>query len=200
MCHASKYPRPAVIEFSLNFREGAALCSREDHCLQTVYKYRGNFKNLWVEWKTCLPLLFVVWLLNRVQLFATPWTRAPQGSLSFTIRVRSNSWPLSQWCYLTISSSATLFSFCLQSFPESWSFPVSWLVPSVGRWNFSISPSNEYSGLISLRIDWFDLLAVQETLKSLLQHHNLKASVLQHSALPSLWSTSHIRTWLLEKP
>ena len=49
-------------------------------------------------------------------------------------------------------------------------------------WSFSISPSNEYSGLISLRIDWFDLLAVQETLKSLLQHHNLKASVLQHSA------------------
>ena len=49
-------------------------------------------------------------------------------------------------------------------------------------WSFSISPSNEYSGLISLRIDWFDLLAVQETLKSLLQHHNSKASVLQHSA------------------
>ena len=49
-------------------------------------------------------------------------------------------------------------------------------------WSFSISSSNEYSGLISLRIDWFDLLAVQETLKSLLQHHNSKASVLQHSA------------------
>ena len=49
-------------------------------------------------------------------------------------------------------------------------------------WRFSISPSNEYSGLISFRIDWFDLLAAQETLKSLLQHHNSKASVLQHSA------------------
>ena len=50
-------------------------------------------------------------------------------------------------------------------------------------WGFSISPSNEYSGLISFRIDWFDLLAVQGNLKSLLQHHNSKASVLQHSAL-----------------
>ena len=50
-------------------------------------------------------------------------------------------------------------------------------------WSFSISPSNEYSGLISFRIDWFDLLGVQRTLKSLLQHHNLKASILQHSAV-----------------
>ena len=170
MCHASKYPRPAVIEFSLNFREGAALCSREDHCLQTVYKYRGNFKNLWVEWKTCLPLLFVVWLLNRVQLFATPWTRAPQGSLSFTIRVRSNSWPLSQWCYLTISSSATLFSFCLQSFPASGSFPMSRHFASSSQ---SIGASASTSVLPMNIQGWFplgpiDLLAVQETLKSLL--------------------------------
>ena len=50
-------------------------------------------------------------------------------------------------------------------------------------WSFSISPSNEYSGLISFRIDWFDLRAVQGTLKSLLQHHNLKALILQHSAI-----------------
>ena len=63
--------------------------------------------------------------------------------------------------------------------------------------SFSISPSNEYSGLISFRIDWFDLLAIQETLKSLLQHHNLKVSFF--STQPSLWSNSHIRTWLLEK-
>ena len=64
--------------------------------------------------------------------------------------------------------------------------------------SFSISPSNEYSELISFRIDWFDLFAVQGTLKSLLQHHNLKASVLWCSAF--LWSSSHIHTWLLEKP
>ena len=65
-------------------------------------------------------------------------------------------------------------------------------------WNFSISPSNEYSELISFRTDWFDLLAVQGTLKSLVQYHNLKASVF--STQPFLWSNSHIRTWLLEKP
>ena len=66
-------------------------------------------------------------------------------------------------------------------------------------WNcsFSISPSNEYSGLISFRVDWFDLLAVQGTCKSLLQHHSPKTSILQHSAF--LWSNSHIHTWLLEK-
>ena len=63
--------------------------------------------------------------------------------------------------------------------------------------SFSISPSNEYSGLISFRNDWFDLLAVQGILKSLLQHHSSKASVLQCSALGS---NSHVGTWLLEKP
>ena len=63
-------------------------------------------------------------------------------------------------------------------------------------WSFSISCSNEYSELTSFRIDWFDLLAVQGTLKSLLQHHSWKASILQHSAK----SNSHIHTWLLEKP
>ena len=70
----------------------------------------------------------------------------------------------------------------LQSFPRSGSFPTSQFFTSggqsIGSFRFSISPSNEYSGLISFRIDWFDLLAVQGTLKSLLQHHSLKASVL----------------------
>ena len=75
----------------------------------------------------------VVQLLSRVQLFATPWTRAPQTSLSFTIRVRSNSCPLSLWCCLTIPSSATLFSFCLQSCPESGSSPVSCCFISGGQ-------------------------------------------------------------------
>ena len=65
-------------------------------------------------------------------------------------------------------------------------------------WSFSISPSNEYSGLIFFRMDWFDLLAVQGTLKSLLQHHSSKASVLQPSAF--FISNSHIHTWPLEKP
>ena len=64
--------------------------------------------------------------------------------------------------------------------------------------SLSISPSNEYSGLISFRIDWFDLLAAQRTLKSLLQHHSPKAAIF--GALPSLWFNCHIHTWLLEKP
>ena len=63
-------------------------------------------------------------------------------------------------------------------------------------WNFCISPSNEYSGLISFRNEWFDLLAVQGTLRSLLQHHSWKA--LFFIVQPSLWSNSHIHTWLLE--
>ena len=75
-----------------------------------------------------------------------------------------NSCPLSQWHYPTISVSATPFSFCLQSFLASGYFPMSWL--KYWSWSFSISPSNEYSGLISFRIDRFDLLAVQETLES----------------------------------
>ena len=64
-------------------------------------------------------------------------------------------------------------------------------------WSFSISPFNEYLGLTSFRIDWFDLLAVQGTLKSILQYHSSKASFL--CTQPSLWSNSHIHTWLLEK-
>ena len=63
---------------------------------------------------------------------------------------------------------------------------------------FSISPSNEYSGMICFRIDWFDLFVVQETLKSLLQHHSSKGSILQCPA--TSWFNSHIHTWLLEKP
>ena len=64
--------------------------------------------------------------------------------------------------------------------------------------SFSISPSNEHPGLISFRMDWLDLLAVQGTLKSLLQHHSSKASILRHSAF--FQSNSHIHTWPLEKP
>ena len=78
--------------------------------------------------------------------------------------IYSDSCPLNQCCYLTISSSPTPFSFSLQSYPASGSFPISQLFRSGGQniksFSFSISPSNEYSGLISYRIDWFDLLAV----------------------------------------
>ena len=138
------------------------------------------------------PLLFqqilqcfhiVVQSLSRVPLFATPWTAAHQTSLSLSPRVGLNSCPLTWRCQSTILSSVALFSSCPQSFPASGSFPMSWLFTSGGQsTRASTSPSNEYSWLISCRIDWFDLLAVQGTLKSLLQHHNSKASILQHSA------------------
>ena len=90
----------------------------------------------------------------------------------------SNSHPSSQWCHSTISSSVIPFSSCLQSFPASGSFQ--WVssflqVTKVLDFSFSISSSNEYSGRISFRIDWFDLLEVQGTPTSLLQHHSSKS-------------------------
>ena len=103
---------------------------------------------------------------------------------SSTLGVYPNSCPLSQWCHPSISSSGIPFSSCLQSFPALGSFQMSHI-----RWSkywsfsFSISLFSEHSGLISFRIDWFDLLAAQGILKSLLQHHSSKTSILQHSAL-----------------
>ena len=98
--------------------------------------------------------------------------------------VWSNSCPLSWWYCPTISCSAASLSFCLQSFPVLGAFPMSghctrW--PKCWSFSFSINPFIEYSGMISSRNDWFDLLADQGTLKSL-QHYNSKASVLKHSA------------------
>ena len=100
--------------------------------------------------------------------------------------VYSNSCPLSRLCHPTISSSVIPFSSGLQSVSASGSFSsesvlhIRW--PKYWSFSFSISPSNEYSGLISFQIDWLDLFAVQGTLKSLLQHHNSKASILWNSA------------------
>ena len=99
--------------------------------------------------------------------------------------VYSNPSPLSQWCHPTISPSVVPFSSCLQSFSirvfssES-ILHIKW--PKYWSFSSSISPSNEHSGLISFRMDWLDFLVVQGALKSPLQHHSSKASVLQHSA------------------
>ena len=97
-------------------------------------------------------------------------------------RVYSNSCALSRFCHPTISSSVVPFSSHLQSFPASGSFQMSQFFASGGQ-SVKVSasasvPSSEYSGLISFSMDWFDLLAVQGTLKSLLQHHSSKASIL----------------------
>ena len=101
--------------------------------------------------------------------------------------VVSNSCPLSGWCYLTISSSLCRSLLLLPSvfpsirvFSNQFTLCIRW--PKYWSFSFSISPSKEYSGLISFRTDWFELHAVKGTLKSLLQHHSSKASILQHSA------------------
>ena len=128
--------------------------------------------------------------LSRVLLFqlhGLQHTRPPCPSP--TPRVYPNPCPLSQCCHPTISSFVIPFS-CLQSFPASRSFQMSQLFASGGQkyWSFifSINPSSEHSGLISFRMDWLDLLAVQGTLKSLLQHHSSKASVLWHYLVLSI--------------
>ena len=100
-------------------------------------------------------------------------------------RVHSDSRPSSRWCHPAISSSVVPFSSCPQSFPASVfsnesTLRMRW--PKYWSFSFSISPSNDHPGLISFTMDWLDLLAVQGTLKSLLQHHSSKASILRRSA------------------
>ena len=109
--------------------------------------------------------VIVVHSLSHVRFFAVPWTVGHQASLSFTV-----SWSLLKlmsivsWCHPAVFLSAAPFSSCPQCFPASGSFLMSQLFAS-GDWSFSvsISPSNDSSGLISFRIDWFDILAVQGT-------------------------------------
>ena len=120
---------------------------------------------------------------NSLRLHGLQQTRLPCPLPS--PRVCSNSCLLSWWYLPTISSSVIPFSSCFnlsqhRVFSKELVLHIRW----TKHWSlsFSISPSNEYSGLISFQIDWFDLLAVQGTLKNLLQHHSSKASVLQCSA------------------
>ena len=105
---------------------------------------------------------------------------------SSALGIYPNSCPLSRWCHPTISSSVVPFCSCPPIFPGIRVFSnesilcIRW--PKDWSFSFSISPSNEYSGLIFFRIDWLDLLSVQGALKSLLQHHSSKASILRQSA------------------
>ena len=139
-------------------------------------------------------MVVVLQLLSHVQLFVTPQTpQALQASLSFTISLSlvklmsiesvmpSNHFILHHPLLLLPS-----IFFSIRVFSNELALHIRW--PEYWSFSFNISPSNEYSGLISFWIDWFDLLAVQGTLKSLLQHHNLKPPILQHSdpAIPLL--------------
>ena len=147
-----------------------------------------------INWVHSVQSVQSVQSLSRVQLLVTPWTAARQASLSITnfrslLKLLSieSVMPSSHLCrpLLLPPIPPSIRVFSNESVlrirqPKYWSF------------SFTISPSNEYSGLISFRMDWLDLLAVQGTLKSLLQHHSSEASILWHSA--SLWSNSHIHT------
>ena len=148
---------------------------------------KGRVSNNVIEVKMRQCSLSSVQSLSHVQLFATPWTAARQASLSIT-NSQSLPKPMSIESVMpsshlilchhllllpSIPPSIRVFSnesaLCIR-WPKNWSF------------RFNISPSNEHPGLISYRMDWLDLLAVQGTLKSLLQHHSSKASILRRSA------------------
>ena len=157
------------------------------------------------EWMICSHGFAIssVQSLSRDWLFATPWTTARQASLSI-----SNSRSLLKLMSIESVMPSNHLILCFPLFLPPSIFPsirvfsgesallMRW--PKYWSFRFSIqcttSPSNEHPGLISFRMDWLDLLAVQGTLKSLLQHHSSKASILQHSAF--FISNSHIHTWL----
>ena len=142
-------------------------------------------------------------MLSRVRLFVAPWTAACQASLSITISrslvklmctesvIPFNHLILCHPLLLLPSIFPSIRVFSNESvlhvmWPKDWNF------------SFSVSPSNEYSGLISFKIDWFDILAVQGTLKSLLQHHTVQKHQFFNTQL-SLKSNPHIHTRLVEK-
>ena len=139
-----------------------------------------------VKLAACQHVQFsLVQSLSRVWLFATPWTAAHQASLSIT-----NFWSLLKLMSIESVMPSNHLILCrplllpsvfpsMRVFSNESVLHIRW--PEYWSFSFSISPSNEYSGLISFRKDWLDLLGVQGTLKSLFQHHSSKASVLQHS-------------------
>ena len=151
-----------------------------------------------------LSILFILWInlthscpqspqfssvqsLSRVQLFATPWIAARQASLFITnsqslpkpmsIELVMPSRHLIPCCPLLLLPSILL---SIRVFSNESTHRIRW--PKYWSFSFSISPSNEHPGLVSFRIDWLDLLVVQGILKSILQHHSSKASILRHSA------------------
>ena len=143
-------------------------------------------------WKECLVNIFhsvnsnSVQSLSHVRIFVTSRTAAPQTSLSIF-----NSWSLLKLMSIELVMASNRLIFCrplllpsifpsIRVFSNESALRIRW--PKYWSFSFSISPSNEYSGLISFRMDWLDLLELQVTLKSLLQHHSSKASILWCSA------------------
>ena len=136
---------------------------------------------------TLFSFVAVVQSQSRVWIFVTPWMAAHQASLSFTV-----SWSLLKFMSIESVMPSNHFTLCcpllllpsiflsIRVFSSESALHIRW--PEYWSFSFGISPSNEYSRLISFRMDWLDLLAVQGTVKGLLQHHSSKASILWHSA------------------
>ena len=151
-------------------------------CFNTNRKY-----NIIIAFNIYVMLNVVVQSLSRVWLFMTLWTAAYQASLSFTIsqsllKLMSIELVMPS-CHLILCCPLLLLPSIFPSirvFSNELAPCIRW--PKYWSFSFSISPFSEYSGLISLGMDWFDLLAIQGTLKTLIQHHSLKTSILQHSA------------------
>ena len=164
-----------------------------------------GFLELWCDYIIyCYEAFYLpVQLLSCVRLFATPWITARQASLSIT-----NSWSLLRLIYIESVMPSSHLILCppllflppippsMRVFSNESTLHMRW--PKDWSFSFSIIPSKEIPGLISFRMDWLDLLAVQGTLKSLLQHHSSKASILRRSAFFTVQLSLH--TWPQEKP
>ena len=169
-----------------------AVVLNEERELQNVQKYQGKEAGLYstmtdIYWMILSKVVTTVQFISRVQLLATPWTTAQQASLSIT----NSQGLLKVICIESVIPPNRVILCCplllvpsilpsVSIFSNESVLHIRW--PKYWSFSFSISPSNEYSGLIFLRMGLFDLLAVQSILKSLLQHYSSKASILWCSA------------------
>ena len=169
-------------------------------CRKAAFHNQGFARHILLEHLVLSWALSSVQLLSRVQLFVTPWTVACQASLSIT-----KPWSLPKLTSIELVMPSNHLILChpfllprsilpsIRVFASESVLHIRW--PKYWIFSFNISPSNEYSGLISFGMDWLDLLAVQGTLKSLLQHHSSKASILQCSAFFTVQLSSIHDCW-----
>ena len=184
---------PIIGYFGTHFIEGCAVADKLSTALmcntmqplKSLYE-RAYFMGKCLWYISLKAIVVLVQLLSRARLFTTPRTEAHQASLFFTI-----SWSLHKLTSIESVIPSNRLVLChpllflpsifpgIRVFSNELPLRIRW--PKYWSFSFSISPSNEHPGLISFRMDWFDLLAVQGTLKSLLQHHSSRASIFQHS-------------------
>ena len=167
-----------------------------------IFWIKGHFKPLWTMKVQCISVQFSSVAQSCLTL-SDSWTAAHQASLSITSCWSSPKLMsielLMPYNHLILCCALLLLPSIFSSimvFSSKSALQIRW--PKYWSFSFNITPSNEHPGLISFRIDWLDLLAVQGTLKSLLQHHSSKASILWHAAFFTV--QLYIHTWLLEKP